>query len=153
MVIKRPYVRTVKKETLILSMQCLRHIPLQTRSKLRNFFKSFTHCCKLQTLFKNQRKLANVFQFKYHLPFDLVSGVAYKYTSGKWNFSYYGERNRHLKVKSGEHIVISPLTFRKVKPSEESAICDYLFNVSHPMTSLSSWHLDIINISTFFVWL
>ena len=81
MIIKRPQATAVKKETLILSLQCLRHILLQTRNKLTISFKSFTHCCKLQTLFKNQRKLANVFQFKYHLPFDLVSGVAFKYTS------------------------------------------------------------------------
>ena len=57
LVIKRPQATAVKKETLILSLQCLRHILLQTRSKL----KSFTRCYKLQTLFKNQRKLANVF--------------------------------------------------------------------------------------------
>ena len=31
-----------------------------------------------------------------------------------------------MKVRSGEHIGISPLTFRKLKPSKESAICDHL---------------------------
>ena len=45
---------------------------------------------------------------------------------GKCNSSYYGEIDRHLKVKSGEHVGISPLRFRNVKPSWESAIFDHL---------------------------
>ena len=42
--------------------------------------------------------------------------------------SYYGQTDRLLKVRSEEHIGISPLTFRKVKPSKESAIRDHLRN-------------------------
>ena len=37
-------------------------------------------------------------------------------------FLYYCETDRHLKVRSEEHTGISTLTFRKVKPSKESAI-------------------------------
>ena len=117
LVIKRPQVTTVEKKTLILSLPYLGDISLQTRTKLRKSFKSILNCCKLQIVFKSQRKLANVFRFKDRLPFDLVSGVVYKYTCGRCNSSYYGETDRHLKVRSGEHIGISPLTFRKVKPS------------------------------------
>ena len=60
-----------------------------------------------------------------------MSGVVYKYACGRWNSSYYGEADRHLKVRSGGHIGISPLTFRKVKPSKESAIRDHLLNCNN----------------------
>ena len=30
-----------------------------------------------------------MFRFKYHVPYNLVSGVAYEYTFGKCNSSYY----------------------------------------------------------------
>ena len=40
-------------------------------------------------------------------------------------------RNRHLKVRSGKHIRISPLTFKKTKPSVESAIRDHLLNCNN----------------------
>ena len=60
-----------------------------------------------------------------------LSGVLYKYTCGRCNSSYYGKTDRHLKVRSGEHIGISPLTFRKVKPSKESAIRDHLLNCNN----------------------
>ena len=131
LVIKRPQVTTVEKKTLRrLSLPYLGDISLQTRTKL-SIFKSILNCCKLQILFKSQRKLANVFRFKDRLRFDLVSGVVYKYTCGRCNSSYYGETDRHLKVRSGEHIGISPLTFRKVKPSKESAIRDHLLNCNN----------------------
>ena len=45
--------------------------------------------------------------------------------------SGYGEPNRHLKVGSGEHIGISSLSFKKVKPSAESSIHDYLLFCNH----------------------
>ena len=50
---------------------------------------------------------------------------------GRCNSSYYSETDRHLKVRSGEHIEISHLTFRKVKPSKECAIRDHLLNCNN----------------------
>ena len=50
---------------------------------------------------------------------------------GRCNSSYYGEMDRHLKVGSGQHIEISPLTFRKVISSKESAIPDHLLNCNN----------------------
>ena len=113
---------------LILSLPYLGDISFQTRTKLRKSFKDILNCCKLQIVFKSQRELANVFRFKDRLPFDLLSRLIYKYTCARCNSSYYGKTDRQMKVRSGEHIGISPLTFRKVKPSKESAIRDHLLN-------------------------
>ena len=131
LIIKRPQVTTVEKKTLILSLPDLGNISLQTRNKLRKSFKGVLNCCKLQIVFKSQNKLANVFRFKDRLPFDSVSGVVYKYRCGRCNSSYYGGTDRHLKVRSAEHIGILPLTFRKVKPSKESAIREHLLNCNN----------------------
>ena len=60
-----------------------------------------------------------------------MSGTVYKYTCGRYNSSYYGETDRHLKVRSAEHIGISPLTFRRVKPSKESTIRDHLLHCNN----------------------
>ena len=137
LVIKLPQVTTVEKKTLVweedlvLSVLYLGDVSLQTRTKLRKSFKGILNSCNLQIVFKSQGKLANVFQFKNTLPFDLVSGVVYKYTCGRCNSSYYGETDRQLKVRSGEHIGISRLTFRKVEPSKVSAIRDHLLNCNN----------------------
>ena len=104
--IKRPQLITVEKKTLFLSLSYLGDISLQTRTKLRKSLKGLLNSCKLQIVFKSQRKLSNVFHFKDRLPSDLVSGVVYKYTCGMCNFTYGGETDRHLKVRSGKHIGI-----------------------------------------------
>ena len=52
--------------------------------------------------------------------------MVYEYRCGRWNSSYHSETERHLKVRSGEHIGITPLTFNKTKPSKESSIRDHL---------------------------
>ena len=82
-------------------------------------------------VFKTQKKLSNVFRFKDRLPSNLVCGVVYKYTCGRCDSTYYGQTDRHLKVRSGEHIGISPLAFKKTKPSKESAIRDHLLNCNN----------------------
>ena len=128
--IKRPQLATVEKKTLFLSLPYLGEIFLQTRTKTTKSFKGLLNSCKLQIVFKSQRN-TQIFRFKDHLPFDLVSGVVYKYTCGRCNSTYYGETDRHLKVRFGEHIRISPLTFKKTKPSKVSAIRDNLLNCNN----------------------
>ena len=129
--IKRPQLIAVEKKTLFLSLPYLGEISLQTRTKLRKSLKGLLNSCKLRIVFKSQRKLSNVFRFKDHLPSDLVPGVAYKYTSGRSNSTYYEEMDRHLKVRLGEHIGISPLTFKKTKPSKERASRNHLLNCNN----------------------
>ena len=128
LVIKLPPVTTVEKKTLILSLPYLGDISLQTRIKFKKYFKVILNCCKLQIVFKRQRKLANVLQLKNRLPLLLVSGVVYKYLCGRYSSPYHDETDRHLKVRSGEHIGISPLSFTNIKSSKESAIRDHLLN-------------------------
>ena len=44
--------------------------------------------------------------------------LVYKYMCGRYNCTQYGEMDRHLKVRYGEHVEISPLTFKKTRPSK-----------------------------------
>ena len=60
-----------------------------------------------------------------------MSSVVYKFQCGRCNVSYCGETDRHFKVRSGEHISISPLTFKKVKLSAESSVHDHLLFCNH----------------------
>ena len=100
--------------------------------------KSTLNYCKPEVIFKSERKFSNMFIFKDRVPYDLVSGVVYEYTSGSCNSYYYGETERHLKVRSGEHIGISPLTFKKRKPSKKKSIRDpYLQCDSNPFDELT----------------
>ena len=73
-------------------------------------------------------KAFQFFPLQRPLPKDLISGVVYKCQCGLCNESYCGESSIHLDIRSGKHIGLSPLTGKKVKPSNNSAICDHFFH-------------------------
>ena len=79
-------------------------------------------------MLKYQTRLFNSFRYKDPIPRDLISGVAYKFQCGLCNESNYGDSIRQSDMRSGEHIGVSPLTRKKVKPSNNSAICDHLLH-------------------------
>ena len=119
---------TVPKKTLFLVL--LGPLSLQTRTKLRKSLKDILNCCKLQIVFKSQNKLAKAFRFKDRIPKELISGVVYKFQCGLCNESYYAECVRHLNVRIREHIGISPLTRKKIKP-KGSTVSDHLLLYNH----------------------
>ena len=101
-------------------------LSLQTRAKLYKVLKSTLSCCKINIVLKSRRKLLYVFRSKDPLPCGQVSCVVYKFKCVRCNSFYYDETNRHLKVRSGEHIGISPLFFNKVTLSVMSSIHEHL---------------------------
>ena len=118
------------KKTLFLVLPYLGPLSLQIRTKLRKSLKGILTCCKLQIAFKSQNKLAKAIRFKDSIPKELTSCVVYKFQCGLCNESYYGECVRHLNVRIGEHIGISPLTRKKLK-SKGSAVSDHLLFCNH----------------------
>ena len=81
-------------------------------------------------MFKNKIRLGNNFHFKDQIPKDLTSGVVYKFQCGLCNESYYGECMRHLNIRIGEYIGISPFTRKQVKP-KNSSVADHLLFSNH----------------------
>ena len=104
---------------------------LQIRTKLQPAIKGVSNCCKLEIGFKCQSKLSNSFQFKDPISKDLTSGVDCKFQCGLCDESYYGESIRHLDIRSGEHIGVSLLTGKKVKPINNSAVRDHLLHCNY----------------------
>ena len=128
---------TLPKKPLFLVLPYLRPLSLKTRRKLRKSLKGIINCHTLQIVLKSQNKLANAFRFKDHIPKKLTSGVTYKFQLGLSNDYYYVECVRHLNVRTGEHIRISPLT--KNFKSKSSAVSDHLLLCNHspPFENLS----------------
>ena len=126
------------KKILLLVLPYLGPLSLQTITKLRKSLRGILNCCKLQIVFKSQNKLAKAFRFKDHIPKELTSGVVYKFQCELCNESYYGQCVRHLNVRIEEHIGISPLTEKKVKP-KRSAVSDHLllYNLSPSFENFS----------------
>ena len=81
----------------------------------------------MQIVFKNNARLRSNIHFKDWIPKVLTSYVVYKFQFGLCNESYYGERVRHLNLRIDEHIGISPLTTKQVKPKKSSVAGHLLF--------------------------
>ena len=124
---------TVEKKPLVLVLPYLGSISLQTRTNLKKSLKNILNCCKLQIVFQIKTRLGNNFHFKDQIPKDLTSGAVYKFQCGLCNESYYGECMRHLNVRIGEHIGISPLTRKQVKP-KNSSVADHLLFCNHSVS-------------------
>ena len=118
------------KKNLFLVLPYFEPSSLQTITKLKKSLKDILNCCKLQIAFKSQNKLVKAFRFKDRIAKELTSGVVYKFPCGLCNESYYGECVRHVNVRIGEHIGISLLTRKKVKP-KGSAVSDHLLLCNH----------------------
>ena len=123
---------TIEKKPLVLVVPYLPSISLEARTKLKKSLKSIFKYCKVQILFKNRTILGNNFYFKNRIPNNLTSGVAYNLPSGVaglCNESYYVsvECVKHLNVRVGKHIDISPLTKKQVKPKNRSVANHFLF--------------------------
>ena len=126
----REKVITVPKKTLFLVLPYLGPLSLQIRTKLRKSLKGILNCCKIQIVFKSQNKLAKALRFKDRIPKELTSSAVYKFQCGFCNESYYDECVRHPNVRIEEHIGISRLTKKKVKP-KGSAVSDHLLLCNH----------------------
>ena len=59
------------------------------------------------------------------IPLYLRSHLIYKFQCSNCNITYYGETERHLKFRAGEHISTSPLTGKITKnlPLKITAFC------------------------------
>ena len=113
---------------MLLIFPYLGIISLQTRTKLQQALKGVFNCCKLEIFFKCQTRLSNSFRYKDSIPNDLISGVVYNFQCGLSNEPYYGGSIKHFDIRSGEHVGVSPLTGKKVKSSNDSAISDHLLH-------------------------
>ena len=126
----KEFTLTVEKKPLVLVLPYLSSISLQTRTKWKKLLKNILNRCKVQIVFKNKTRLGNNFHFKDRIPNDLNSGVVHKFQYGLCSESFYGECVRHLNVGIGEHIGISPLTKKQVKP-KNSSVADHLLFCNH----------------------
>ena len=60
--------------------------------------------CNIKVIFQSKNSLCNLFQFKDSIPKELRSHIVYKFFCSNCNITYCGETERHLDVRSGEHL-------------------------------------------------
>ena len=121
---------TVPKKELFIVLPYLGTLSSNLKQKLRTCFKNSLPQCNIRIIFKSANRLSSLFRFKDVIPKELQSDLVYKFSCGNCNVTYYGKTERHLKVRSSEHIGISHLTGKRVE-CKPSAVSDHFLLHNH----------------------
>ena len=100
------------------------------KQKLQTSIQNSLPQCNIKVILGSTKYLSALFRFKDVIPKELKFHLVYKFSCSSCNATYYGKTERHLNVRSGEHIGLSPLTGNRVvcKPS---AISEHLLLHEH----------------------
>ena len=106
--------------------------------KLQTSIRNSLPPCNIKVILKSANHLSSLFRFKDVAPKELRSHPVYKFSCNSCNATYYGKTERHLNVRSGEHIGLSSLTGNRIacKPLE---ISDHLLLHEHNNSSLNEF--------------
>ena len=121
---KQVYSTAPKKELLII-LPFLGTMSSNLKRKLQTSIRNSLPQCNIKVILKSRNHLSSLFRFKDVIPKELRSHLVYKVSCSSCNATYYGKTERHLNVRSGEHIGLSPLTEYRVA-CKPSAISDHL---------------------------
>ena len=130
---KAPVTATVEPQTITVMLPFLGKVSLEIRNRLRKYTKKYAKtCCKLQVIFRSQRRLKRLFSFKDRLPTSLQSFIIYRFTCRTCNSSYIGKTDRHQTVRWCEHLKITPMRRRPSKSKTEStAVHEHISSANH----------------------
>ena len=102
-----------------------------TLTRLQNSINKNLPFCKIKVIFKSTTRLSKFFRFKNKVSFNLRSIVVYKFSSSRYNATYYDETCRYLNIRVGEHSGVSPVTGKKSKAKTTTAIKDHMLLSDH----------------------
>ena len=133
---KQVYLAAPKKEFLIIFYPFLEPCHQILKRQLQTSIRNLLPQCNIKVILKSTNHLSSLFRFKDVIPKELRSHLVYKFSCSSCNATYYGKTERHLNVRSGEHIGLSPLTGNRVA-CKPSAISDHLLLHEHNNSSFN----------------
>ena len=89
-----------------ISLPFLGKLSLKIRGNLIKLAKTYFPCCKIQVVFKSDKRLGSFFSFKDMIPLNICS-LLIKFTCSSCNSAYVGKTKRHFVVRMFEHLGIS----------------------------------------------
>ena len=137
---KQVYSTAPKKELLII-LPFLGTMSSNLKRKLQTSIRNSLPQCNIKVILKSTNHLSSLFCFKDVIPKELRFHLVYKFSCSSCNASYYGKTERHLNIRSGEHIGLSPLTGNRVACKPSSAISDHLLLHEHNNSSFNNFSI------------
>ena len=150
MYVPKQIVPIIPKRELLVVLPYLGTCSLNLRKRLYKSVSKSLPQGNVKVIFKSKNWLSSF--FKDSTPQYLRFHLIYKFQCCFCNITYYGETERHLKVRAGEYISASPLTVKGVNNNKKSSVKDDCFLSSHvrSFNDLPSWIMSDTNLN---VWL
>ena len=129
--VHKQIVPTVPKRKLLIVLPFLGKFSLNLRKRLYKLVRKSLPQCSIKVVFQSKNRLSSFLKFKDSIPLYLRSHLNYKFQCSDCNITYYGETERHLKVRASEHISKSQLTGKRVNNNKKSSVKDHCFLSGH----------------------
>ena len=113
---------SLPKKDILIVLPFLGQFSLNLRSRLYKCFRKTLPQSNVKVIFQSKNRLSNLFRFKDSISKELCSHLLCKFLCSNCNIPYYGETERHLNVRSGEHLSLSALTGKRVNNKKRSAV-------------------------------
>ena len=126
MFVKKVIKDTVPKKEYEITLPYLGPLSNKIHRLIKNVFQKVTSACKIQIVYKTMHKLSHLFSFKDLVPSDLRSHVNYQFKCPSCNNGYIGETCVHFKVRSCQHLGISPFSSKIGGRGEATAITKHI---------------------------
>ena len=122
--VRKQIVPTVPKKELLVVLPYLGTFSLNLRKRFYNLVSKSLPQCNMKVIYLSKNRLSSIFKCKDSIPLHLHSHLIYKFHCSDCNINYYGETERHLKIRTGEHISKSPLTRKRGNNNKKSSVKD-----------------------------
>ena len=109
------------------------------KRKLQTSIRNSLPQCNIKVILKSTNHLSSLYRFKDVIPKELRSHLVYKFLCSGCNTTY-GKTERHLNVRSGEHIGLFPLTGNTVA-CKPSAISNHLLLHEYNNSSFNNFSI------------
>ena len=113
---KRPY------EIILPYLGPLSH---KVHKRIKNVFQKVIPGGQINVIYKTTFRVSHLFKFKDRVSPDLKSHVIYEFKCPTCNSGYIGETRVHFKVRSCQHLGISPFTEKPLSGSVNTAITQH----------------------------
>ena len=107
--LQKKLIPTVPKKEVFLTLPYLGTMSSKLKPELRTRFKNSLPHCNIKIILKPTNHLSSLFHFNNVIPKELQSHLIYKFLCSNCNVTYYRKTERHLNIRSSEHIGTSYL--------------------------------------------
>ena len=129
--VPKQIVPTVPKGEFLKILPFLETFSLNLRKPFYKLVSKTLSQYNIKIIFQSKNWLSSLFKFKDSIPLYFLSHLIYKFQCSNFSITYYGQTERHLKARAGEHISKFPLTGKKVNNNKNSSVEDHCLLSSH----------------------